>query len=141
MKAGKKLIIKVIENPIGYAHYYHTNFPLYNKNERGESQACSYAYVPKDDKLKNDFGEIGAKLWIALFKSSLSIKIKMPEQYILDISKISEAYTWQEIEGVIFQTIEKIYGKIRIKRENILLRFCYLIRRNILYPLFPKLYK
>ncbi len=124
--------ILITSNPIGHKKYFNSTFLLCY------GRCIAYAYSPDDDTLKKDYGENGKKLW-RLLEQIEGINFQL-HPYNLEIQKTT-ALKWKEVEPNVIWSIKKVYGPFKIKKEKFILRLLYTIRRNLLQPLFPKLYK
>ena len=126
--------IYVQENPSDLERYFATNFELV----RDDGYIVGTYTTDKNSLIKT----IGWKFAVDFFEdldkiSGITFNFSKFQVKI----KLRSAMKWSEIESSLFVLVEKYYGKFYVERESWMKRLAYKIRRNVLEPLFPKLYK
>lgn len=129
------LVIK--ESHADLTRYYYSNFRLTTKKD--SFSWAGYTELPGTDKLVWKFGRQGADVLIELHHQKGVHRLKL-SSYQLTVTR-HWAFKWKDLEPEILADIKRNFGSFRVRRDNIVTRMLYVIARNVMEPLFPKLYR
>ncbi len=125
--------VQIADGAEDYRRSFRSSFQLSCR-----SSVVSYGFAPKDADLVRDHGEQGKNLWRALEQID-GIDWNLAGYY-LGVRKVG-GLKWKEVEPLVLKALRDVHGDFEVVRENVVVRLCYILRRNVFEILFPHWYK